>query len=61
MLAATASVIRPRRWTTTGLDSRSALTVNSGFAVSSISPSPNTRSSIAVALRDRIRETRGSV
>ena len=61
MLAATASVIRPRRCTTTLLVRRSALTVKSDFDSSSTSASPKIRSSIAVALRDRISETRGIV
>ena len=61
MLAPTASVRLPRRWTTSLLESRSALTVKSGFASSSIVSSPNRRSNIRAALRERIRATRGSV
>ena len=61
MLAPTASVTLPRRWTTSRLESRSALTVKSGFTSSSIVISPNRRSNIFAALRDRISATRGSV
>ena len=61
MLAPTASVTLPRRWTTSLLESRSALTVKSGFASSSIVISPNRRSNIRAALRERISATRGIV
>ena len=61
MLAPTASITLPRRWTTRRLVTRSALTVNSGFASSSIVSSPNNRSNIRAALRERISATRGIV
>ena len=61
MLAPTASTTLPRRWTTSLLERRSALTVKSGFASSSIVSSPKSRSSIRPALRERISATRGSV
>jgi hypothetical protein len=61
MLAPTASATLPRRCTTSLLETRSALTVKSGFGNSSIASSPNSRPSMRRAFRERSNATRGTV